>query len=388
VNSRERILLLAILLVVALVGGGFLVHSLLLAPLDDRDMSILALQEEIDQKQQRVNQIQANLPRLQRWKMLSLPADGDPAHREYDLAFLEYDKYLNELLQKSGFPAGSFTVIGKPPDTRAASSTADKHKDKVYTLLSFSVVGHANLASLVKMLESFYRTPLLHEIKNFTVRRPLVGAGSQDREEGDLDVNLTIEALILASADKRSQLLPDVDRRLLTLDLVTGLLQGPPGLPLVMWSAGPGGPQGPGVLAEKARHYDAIARENIFWGPPARQLTQEAVDVTGFVRLTDITHDDKKTEAFFYDRYNKKFTRLRAERGFDSFRIENEEGKEMVRGKVIRILARDVLLQVNDKYYKMHVDDSLAEILKKPLKGKDLEAFGIVAAPVKRQVPE
>ena len=62
-------------------------------------------------------------------------------------------------------------------------------------------------------------------------------------------------------------------------------------------------------------------------------------------------------------------------------RLETEDGKELVRGKVIRLLARDMLLEINGKYYKMHVDDSLADVLKKPLKGKDLEAFGLVAAP-------
>jgi hypothetical protein len=389
VNPRERLLVLVILLVAALVGGYFLVHSLLLAPLGDREARIRTLQDDNDQRQTRINQIEASLPRLQRWKMLSLPADADPGHREYDLAYLEYDKYLSDLLQKSGFAAGSFTVVGKPPDTRGTLLAADKRKDKVFTALSYSVVGHANLTSLVKMLEGFYRTPLLHQIKNLSIRRPLVRSlTGEDREEGDLEINLTIEALILTNAEKRSRLLPDVDRRLLTLDVVIGLLPGPAGLPLAMWSAGPAGPEGPRVLAEKPRRYQAIAGDNIFWGPPPRQLEQQSVDVTRFVHLTDITHNDKGTEAWLYDRWNKRQTRLRAERGFDTFRVDGEDGRERLRGKVVRILARDLLLEINGKYYKMHVDDSLADILKRPLRGKDLEAFGVAAAPAARHVQE
>jgi hypothetical protein len=383
VNTRERLLALVLLLVVVLGGVAFLVHRLLFVPLDDADGRISYLEDQVSQKEGRVRQVLASLPRLQRWKMLSLPVDSDPAHREYDQAYLEYEKYLTELMQKSGFQAGSFSVIGKPPENRLTSSPTAKRQ--IYTPLSYTVNGHGNLASLVKMLEGFYRTGLLQQIKNLTIRRPL--AGSQDREDGDIEINLTIEALVLAGAEKRSTLLPGVDRRLLIVDVLTGLLQGQPGLALAIWASGPTGPAGPGVLAEPPRRYAAIARENIFFGQP-QELPKSVVDVTRFVNLTDITHGDKRTEAFLYDVYNNKETRLRAERGFDSFRVEQEEGKEGLRGKVIRILDRDLLLEINGKYYKMHVGDSLVETMKNPLKGKDLEAFGLVAAPAKRRVPE
>ena len=78
---------------------------------------------------------------------------------------------------------------------------------------------------------------------------------------------MTIEALIVTGADKRSYLLPNFDRRLLALDVAPGVF---PHGPLVLWTSVSPGLLSPGELAEPTRDYAAIARKNIFLGrPPA-----------------------------------------------------------------------------------------------------------------------
>src|ERR1700730_8552559 len=96
-------------------------------------------------------------------------------------------------------------------------------KKPIYTRLTFTVLAHADLASLVKMLEGFYRTGLLHQIKTFSVQRPLT-VGAQDRPN-DLDINLTIEALIVSGAADRPQLLPNLDPRLMALDSLNAMVR-------------------------------------------------------------------------------------------------------------------------------------------------------------------
>ena len=72
-NARERMLAIGVLVVVVLAGGGFLFHNLFLAPLEERKQSIVAMQQDIQKKEDRIHQIQADLPRLDRWRRLSLP---------------------------------------------------------------------------------------------------------------------------------------------------------------------------------------------------------------------------------------------------------------------------------------------------------------------------
>src|SRR5207248_780597 len=172
--------------------------------------------------------------------------------------------YLSDLLKKSGFT--SAYVNPKAPEK---SSQVITGKGPIYTRLPFTIQARATLASLVDMLEQFYHTPLLHEVKRLSISRP-AAVGTQP-QSSELDIHLTVEALIVAGAEDRADLLPGVSRRLLALDAVAALQQGPTGLGLVIWAAGPAGPTGPGVLAQPPRQYAAIAKRNIFLGSVAAE---------------------------------------------------------------------------------------------------------------------
>jgi hypothetical protein len=359
-----------VLFVILLAGMAVVFYQFLLVPLRDREATVRSMQDDIEKKQDRIHEVLASRVKTERWRAMSLPSDIDLARREYE-------KYLSALLRDSGFAGGSFSVVPKPSDSKTVPTIPGK--GPVYTRLAFTVMAHGNLSSLVLMLRDFYRSPLLHQIKSLSIRRPLTSGPQQQAD--DLDIDVAIEALSVAGAGHRSYLLPNVEPALFVLDAVAGLRRGIPGLALAAWTGSPMGPNGPGLLARGRRAYSAIAAKNVFLGEPEEERRGEEVQVTRFVHLTDVTRDERRWEAFLYDRTSNKKTRLRAEAGFDAFRISDEEGEALLRGRVIRIDLRDVVFRVEDKYYAIHVGESLEEALEKPLSGNQVKELGLAAAP-------
>ena len=367
-TERERSLAMGVIGLIILGAFALLIQQFILSPLKRRDDAIAALKRDIDTRQQRIAQVYAEKPKLELWQKLSLPSD-------VALARLEYEKYLSGLVRQSGFAAGAFTVTPQPADTKTSPTLPGK-KEPIYVRLPFAVQARGEVGDLVEFLEKFYRTPLMQQVKSVTVQRPLTNTGPQQRPN-DLDINLTIEALVLTGAENRGQLLPGPDPKAVVLDVFTVLQNGAAGLALIPGAVGPAGPLGPGLLAVPPRQYAAVAGKNIFFGPSTTETSTEKVDVMQFVYLTDITRDDSKTEAFIYDRYNNRKTRLRASAGFDSFRILDGQGETLLRGTVVRIDDRDLLFQSDGKYYSIHVGQNLDEALKHPLGPSELKELGL-----------
>jgi hypothetical protein len=364
-NSRERKLAIGIVSVAALGVAVFLGYTMFLQPLWDMDDQMVRVLGEVKQKEAKVAEIEAAKLRMQRWKQLSLPDDLEFSDREYEI-------YLNDLLRTSGFAPG-FSVKYNAPEKMLL--TAGK-KDLVYTRLPYQIIGHATLADLIKMMDRFYRTGLLHQIKRLQVSRP-TGTNAQT-PAGQLDIHMLIEAIIVAGVDNRQLLLPAVDRRLMVVDVVAAMRHAPSGMGLALWASGPTGPIGPSVLARSERQYAAIAKKDVFFGPAAANRGAEMVSAPRFIHLTDITNN---YQAFFYDRYNNRTYRLRAEAGFDQFQVKDEQkpSETLVRGKVLRLDGRDLYFQslIDDEYYRMHVGQSLEEILDHPLTSSALKSLGL-----------
>src|SRR5207245_1362239 len=147
-TQRERSLAIGMLVAAVLGGAVCFFYKVVWAPLQELDTSILTLQQDIEQKEERMHETVAGKARLERWRLLSLPSNLDFSRREYHV-------YLSDLLLQSGFT--SIGVMPKPPEL---SSVVLPNKERVYTRLPFVVTGRATLANLVYMLESFYRTSL------------------------------------------------------------------------------------------------------------------------------------------------------------------------------------------------------------------------------------
>jgi len=374
-TTRERFLAGGVLSVLILAGGGFLVQMLFLGPLKERKTRIIQLQQDVDEKQARVDQINADKAKLKRWELISLPNDPNSKKVEFPATALpakrEYANYLSDLFRTSGL-----TAVVTPREVDVRSSPTIGVKVPVYAKLFFHVQAKGTLESFVKAMERFHHTGLLHQVHDFAINRPLTPG--PDARPGELDITLTVEALLLDIAPKRATLLPGVDSGMASIDVATALQGGPPGLAGAIWATWPTGPLGPSVLAQPRRDYSLIAAKNIFLGLEIAAYEPD-VEVTRFMYLTDITQNDVRAEASLYDRYNNKKTRLRSQNGFNSFRITESEDGSIVRGKVVRIEDRDVVFEVNDKTYSMHVGQNLEEAMRKPLaqeKLKELKSSG------------
>jgi hypothetical protein len=356
---------------VFLVGGGVLANTFLISPLTQRAKRIAALEKSTEETTDQINRILADKPKLERWRQLSLPADQVMARGEYA-------KFLTDLMRQSSF-AVEYLRAGQS-DGRV-NVTADKKKP-VYTPLTYSLRAKASLGNVVKMLEKFYNTGLMHRISHLIIER------TDGNARGDtVTVQMTVEALILSGAEDRSKLLGAPDKSV-ALSAVTAMRRGPAALALVPWAVGPTGPLGPRALSQppkpakpgtvvasyKPRKYDDIARKNIFVGEQTRQ--ERSADpyreaILEYAELTDITRNGVDYQAFITEKDKKeKKTRLRAKNGkplggFDSFHVKDISGESVLQGKVVWIGERDLIFKSDDKYYSLHFGQNLATALEK-----------------------
>jgi hypothetical protein len=374
-TQRERMLTTGVLALVALAGAAFLFNLFFLGPLAERGRAIETLRADVARKQERVDQIRGQKAKLDQWRHASLPGDTD--QEEYASTRRRYTNYLHQLLQDANLATTSLRILPQKPDTKGVPLLPGKKP--IYTKLTFTVdAARGNLGAIVQMLDRFYHAGLLHQVKKLSIQRPRTL--TPDQQPDDLNVSLTVEALVVNGTEPRSTL-NYVDRRGVVLDTSLTVRGGPSVLGLALCTiAAPGGPLAPTPLAQPARHYADLAARNPFY-PSDDNKHELASDITQFVYLTDITTNAGRTEASLYDRGGPSRTRLRASAGFDRFRVLDSKGNPVLNGKVIRIEARDVYFQVDGKYYAIHLGQSLEEALRKPLsesKAKELQAVAVV----------
>jgi hypothetical protein len=366
-TQRERTLSIVLTAFIVVAGSGFFGYQFILAPLQSKDSQIAQVQDDIQNRLLRVNDIlKRKRTDLVRWSRESLPADIELARREYRAK-------LDAICRESGFEVASTLIVPKPPDNKTVQKLPNK--TPVYTKLPFQVTLKGDMLSLVEWMDRFYKLPLLHQIRNLTIARPLStgaaargGAGAAN----DLEINMTVEALVLDTAENRKTLLPEK----------AGDAQ---------------------VLATTDRKYGAIAGKNVFAGPPALEQRARSVDVTPFVKLDSITANEGGPKATLYDQYHNHDYEIkpRSSGGFDvqvSYYIQNRkrplrrstdsslelhdaEGNVERSWKVVRIdIDRsEVILRRDEKYYRLHTGWSLAEL--QSLSKDEVTALGLKDQP-------
>lgn len=335
-NVRERKLALTLLAILVGVVVVFGFYELYWSPLRDHQQAIASAEEQVETRLTEIAAIEKKKKQLEQWAKLSLPreatiekkkaTEGDSS-RDVNFAWLEYDQYLNKLVRDCRFSQDT-VVVARPPDTRGP---ALKNKQPIYTRLEYNVTGRATLPNLVSFLERFYQTNLLHRIKILKIQRPSTGGPDQQKDELRLD--LTVEALVLDEAERRKTLLPaDSVRR--------------------------------EVLAKASRNYAAIAAKNLFLGPPEPTIQAEQIDVTEFVKLTDITDQNGRWEGHLFNVAVNHTQRIRPSAGFDWFSVLDEKRDVILRGKVERMNdVREFIFSCKGKYYRMHVGQTLAQAM-------------------------
>jgi hypothetical protein len=366
-NRRERILALTVLAVAILVGGGVLFKFLFLNTLAAINAQADVAEQELDKKQAELAKetldrqaILRRDPRLAQWQHLSLPEDKNQEQeikkgrtleevrkRHEESVQVSYERFLSDLLMRSGFAPSTIKVSSAPADHKGGPMLAGK--TPAYTKLSFTVVGQAALEGVVRMLQEFHRTPLLHEVRTLTLTsRP--SSKSDPSGKGDLDVNLTVEALLVTGAEKRDSLLPDSTV--------------PP----------------PHVLAEPARRYTDMLAKNIFTGVAAvSRLSEDRNQVLGVVKLTAVWNSGRRWEATYYDQGKGGEEKRLTARTINEFSVADKYDNVLVQGKVVRLDEDGVLFQSDGKYYRWTCGQFLGSSLDSPLKDDEVKSLGLTS---------
>lgn len=344
-SRRERVLAIVLLPLMLIVGGGVMAYQFWYLPLRQRDRLINEVSDEIAAREAKVKQIRAEKDRLAKLRQISLPLDADMARREYE-------EELAKLLRASGFDGGSFSIIPKPPESKSSPTLANKKP--IYTRLLFTVTAKGDLAALIDFLDRFYRLRLLHQVRNLSIQRPL----TPDRNRAnDLDVNLTIEALVLDTAEPRKTLVPEK-----TPDLAP-------------------------LLARADEQYATIAGKNVFFGPPPPPPPEPqrppSLDMTQFIRCDGILDGEKGRVATLYDAYTNNDILIRPRLDGDGFRVEvryllngrkrtlrsgkmldvqDDQGELQRSWDVVKIAADAVYLREEGAVYELHVGQRLNEM--------------------------
>jgi hypothetical protein len=268
-TTRERRLAYIILAFILVAGAGFIGYQFYLQPMNAYSRQITDHNDDIEKIQTDIKNIQAERKRLEPYVKISLPftpntrPDADIARRT-DIARGNYVEKLTDTLKKSGFD--SVSVIDKKPENKSTpqfknlKGVVTKGKDMaIYTRLEFNVDAKGNLATLTKWMEQFYKLQLLHQIKNLTIMRPI--NPQQGAKPNELEIKMTIEALVLDNAEQRKTLEPATPVNL------------------------------PPVLAP-GRNYAAIAVKDPFYGPaperPAFQAKTPFTPANSYIKLTEI----------------------------------------------------------------------------------------------------
>lgn len=376
--SQQIHIVRLVVLVGGIVGLALAIFVFILQPWKNYNQQIDNLTQQIDDQFFQLQMLGKEQQQVQQRQLLSLPTNPYIARREYD-------RYLSELLTRSGMVVDFLRGSSAAPEAASPLNRFAKKKEPVFTPVTFQVQARATLVSLAKMLNRFQNTPVLHKIKTLTLE-PIESKGGVS-QSGQLTVQITIEALIVNDAPPRETVM-GVDDRLVWLDGLAGMRGGPAGLALLPWAIGPTGPLAERKLAaERPRYdYDDLLRKNIFQGgttrppppEPPRVVENTGPDMRQFTQLILTTEDDRQAQALLRNRYTNDTTWLRSRRGLNSFWIYDESGeKAVMRGWVLKITQGDVFFHVDGYLYCIHVGETLAEAMEQPADWQDLIGTGM-----------
>ena len=382
-NEREKKLAVVLGAVVGVGVVLFLGLNWFWRPLQAYNKTIEDLTTETDNRQAALKSFLKERKKLEVARIKSLPTNSNEAN-------LEYTHFLQKALEESGLlmetlnPAANLTNV-KPPASVPGVKSVD-HKT-----LTFQVRARGELGQLVKFMERMQKTPYEHRIKILSVDR-VDPSNFGKNASSKLNVQMTIETLLVAKTASRVGLPPGVGSRFILAESIASL------------NAISARPVGLGMIAAALqlkqevsfpdyRKYADISRRNIFIGGFAQREEFEkgesgpvaAFQVPPYVRLDTCVPDTQ--EAYLRNlivktREIKLIAKPRS--GFDTFKIigEDTDGGDFlfVHAKVLRVEAREVYFQVGNQVFEMHIGQSIADALRRPIsteKMDDLDLFDV-----------
>lgn len=299
-EKRERVLLtVTSLFLLAIVGRSL--FSVWRGPLDRYEAQRANFSREIDGKKKKIQRGQAAQARLDAWGRVSLPSDLETARSLYQ-------NWLLTLATEAGFE-GTKVEAGQ-----------GRQRGEVYHALRFSLQAQAPLDRLTRFLQRFYAAGHLHQIRSLS----LVPLEKSDK----LDLQLSIEALVLPGADRKDKLTTEQGSR----------------------------------LASPSDAYRLIATRNLFAPykpspPPHVEPPPPPFDLAKYAYLTAVVVADGKPEAWLLIRSTGEKRKLHEG---EPFQIGD------VRGKILRVGQREVDVELSGQRWRLPLGDNLREMIQLP----------------------
>jgi hypothetical protein len=387
-TQREKVMATALVAALAVVGGGAVFYLFVYEPIMDARAQIDAEQDKVtkahEAKAKEAEQIAAIFrvnPRLGQWQKISLPPRDPAAKKKVGVSLeekkqrhlsqlqVEYERYLFNLMRRNGFRNDSIAVKAARGDRRAAPML--RPKEPVFDRLAFTVSGQGTADALARMLKAFHTTPLLHQIRTMTVSLtpprvlgPTPPRGAAAVPSGSLDVNFTVEALLVNGAEDREALMP------------AKLAYPPP------------------VLAQPARNYDVLAKRNMFTGVVSTSagpgstptsptvVSEDRREALRFVKLTMLWYneDRHRWEATMYDQARGGKEMSFNTRVLNDLKINGKGEDPVLDAKVVLIDEKQLVFKEGDKFYRVGLGEFLFPAVRKTLTNRQVRDLGLTPA--------
>lgn len=340
--------------IIAVVGGtvvvGFLFLRTFFFPYQQAKKSLALLSDDYDSQRRDFLLFMKEKKRLDRDRLLGFPRDQAHGISQYQEYFLGLVKACSLKLEEFNPTAGEVK--------KAAGNQAKKAE---HIPVTFQVKVQGSWSGLIKLLETFQRTPLLQRIKSWNAEEQRTEKDST----GKLVVNMTIEALVVNRNEQRPEDLWGLDMNLAALDGMLALRGQPAGWSMILRAQALLRPEMP------ARRYSELVMVNPFIGGP---LQPEANKSAVVASKKSEKPKESRTGArlVLTDFAEQKAILLAATSAEKSSSIKlaaNQtfaitEGKT---AKVLRVDHRDVFVQVGKEIYRIRIGHTVGEALEQPL---------------------
>jgi hypothetical protein len=204
--------------------------------------------------------------------------------------------------------------------------------------MSYTVTATGQYKNILQAMESLYRAPVLHEIKNFTLETQ--AAGSRGGATKDLKATFIIEAIQVDGAEKRATLLPAPDK-VKELPVLASASVRNYQYSLLQNDMFFGKP--PPIVVKKGPERIKEAPQALAKAPTPPPPHEDLHYVLGVVKLVQLVHNGRRWEAFYYDQSVGGDDRMLTLGFRNHFEFKDRYGNVILKGEVLNIPSTQCL---------------------------------------------
>jgi len=387
-TTRERSLagIFGCLILGVAVGGPY--YTLYHVPMNTLEREITDGNADFVKKSQAVRQEGENSkklldasPRLEKWQTLSLPdpgtTDTNKIHSFQDNLQGDYLKYLDGAMRKAGYSGANFTITPKEISRKSATTqgsavSANKSKAPPFLTYSYSVTATGPYKDLLAVMESLYKSPVLHEIKTLSIEKPdPKTSGTANLPAGSLKSIFTVEVLQVVGAEKYDGKKPPIPEPGTRIDVPVLASAGRDYQSLTKIDMFQGKAQEPKKEVKKGperlKDYPLLVEGPMVEPTVTAKKTEPVREVLGVIKLTQITDNGRRWEAYCYNQAtgSERLLTLGIRRDFE---FQDKYENVMLKGEVVNIATtRGIYFRSEGKVYRWGIGETLEEATRRPL---------------------